>query len=853
MSIEKNSGYDVQISHALVSLLMNAPGPACIADFTGTVILANDYFKKVFHIPPGSRDLKINIFSEDSPFSPAVKEIININDGIVSSAWKKITISPADGEKRNLIAIIIPFSDEKSGHFFFFSGCDITAEDLMSPEESRTNMLHDLINEIVRSNHLGQHPNEQLQYVIGRVGKVMNVQYSSYLEIDENIAPFRIYERYLWSADEGFLFGNEIEVLRDDHTFFTIFEELKSNKPKILRKHEIHGFIRKIFDKRKSGTLLLVPLTRELHLTGILAFWEKSDSREWMHPELTTLLVLAGIIETCCSKHRIEEVLEKSEQKFQSLIDRIGDMYFMTDKSGLLIRVSPSMAKNLGFSSVHSLLGTSLENMIHPPEFWPVFLSDIISEEGVKDYEIQLATSDNQIIFSSISCRLVYDDDGELLGIEGVIRDITRRKQYGDLLSDLEWKLEQAQKIARMGVWSYDSNLERFRVSQEVFSLLGIPKDQNYVVFNDFISRTYPPDKNKFLHFFPLTVSHGKDFDFEFRISLDSGKFRYLRMKGTPLIKRNVIQGSYGILQDITERKDVENHLMKYATELEEKTMELDAMRTQLLDMNRDLDDRVRKRTVQIEDLLKQKDEFIQIIGHDLKTPLTPLVAILPYIRKRITDPELGELLDNSIEDVSTIRKLVTTILDLAQMNSLYMLSDIQEIYVKEIIDQVINDNAYLIHQKSLHLVNDTPDFCQVFMSPIHFETVLGNLIGNAVKYSFIDGNVTINVVDQEDSVLITIKDEGIGIEPEQIPRVFEDFYRADNSRHERGSHGLGLAITKRVVEMYHGTIAVESGGVGKGSVFSLQLKKNPEIFLKKREGLIHTIKQQQRDKNARK
>ena len=209
----------------------------------------------------------------------------------------------------------------------------------------------------------------------------MNVQYSSYLEIDESSTPFRINERFLWSADEGLLFGDEMKVLRDDRTFFTIFEELKNNKPKILRKHETPGFIRKIIDKRRSGTLLLVPLTRELHLTGILAFWEKSDTREWMQAELTTLLVLAGIIETCFSKHRIEEVLEKSEQKFQSLIDQIGDMYFMTDKSGLLIRVSPSMAKNLGFSSVHSLLGTSLENIVHPREFWPVFYLTLLVEK----------------------------------------------------------------------------------------------------------------------------------------------------------------------------------------------------------------------------------------------------------------------------------------------------------------------------------------------------------------------------------------------------------------------------------------------------------------------------------------
>jgi signal transduction histidine kinase len=263
--------------------------------------------------------------------------------------------------------------------------------------------------------------------------------------------------------------------------------------------------------------------------------------------------------------------------------------------------------------------------------------------------------------------------------------------------------------------------------------------------------------------------------------------------------------------------------------------MELDAMRTQLLDMNRDLDNRVRKRTVQIDQLLKQKDEFIQIIGHDLKTPLTPLVAILPYIRKKIDDPELCELLDNSIEDVATIRKLVTTILDLAQMNSLYMISDIQDIYISELVNQIISDNAYLIHQKSLHITNSILSEYSVKMSPVHIETIFGNLIGNAIKYSFIDGNVQISANNYQDSIEIIIKDEGIGIELEHITRIFEEFYRADNSRHERGSHGLGLAIVKRVIEMYHGTISIQSEGAGKGTTVHLLLKKHPDILLKKK------------------
>ncbi len=822
------------------------PGPAAVIDLQGNLLLANRKFQEISGFSYEPDGMPCNILTTNSRFQSVADDITHIREGLCTSAYRNMIFSSSDGLVHCYRMGMISFLNDDNTTNIFISGCDITAEYFLSAEQNRINTLYDLIREIIGSHLLDQYPEEQIQQMMSRVGAVMKVRFSSYIEMNEISPPYVIIERFLWSDRYGYLIGTDMDDLIHDPEFFTVIPELKIHHPVVIRKKQIGGFIRRLLEERACGSLVMVPLIRDAHLTGILILWDESETRRWMQVELTTLMILAGIIETKLSRRQIEGILARSEQKFQNLIDQIGDMYFMTDKSGLLIRVSSSLIKNLGYQSDKSLIGTSLENIVHPPEFWPVFLSDIISGEGVKDYEIQLITRDQKIIYSSISCRLVYDDDGVLQGIEGVIRDITRRKQYGDMLSDIEWKLEQAQKIARMGVWSYDNHLRHFRVSPEVFSLLGTPPDQNYVVIDDFISRTYQKDQDKFLKYFQLAVSEGKDFDFEFRISFEENRFKYLRIMGKPLIKNGMIQGSYGILQDITERKDVENHLMKYATELEEKTMELDAMRTQLLDMNRDLDNRVRKRTAQIEELLRQKDEFIQIIGHDLKTPLTPLVAILPYIRKKITDPELGELLDNSIEDVATIRKLVTTILDLAQMNSLYMLSDLQEIHIRDMVNQIISDNAYLIHQKSLHVVNTIPDELSLYMSPMHFETVLGNLIGNAVKYSYINGNVTIHATDKEDSILISIQDEGIGIEPEHIPRIFDEFYRADNSRHDRGSHGLGLAIAKRVVEMYHGTISVTSEGPGKGSVFYLHLKKNPEIFLKKRIGFIGSVRQRQ-------
>jgi len=833
----------IQSEFSILSLINNLPGPACVTDMEYSILASNDLFGKIFGYKKNSLSLKDNSNSstEENLLNILHHEILTVSEGTLSSAHKNVRYDSEEGDTFWYKVHVTSFQDEGDNRFLFISGCDITAQYALSTQQNRFNTLLEFIRGITESHLFDSHPEEQIQQVISRVGMVMKVRYSSYLEIDQTSPQFIIRERCLWSDRSGYCIGADVDKFGQDSVFTSLLSDLNAHIPIVIRRSHAKGFICQLLDERQSGSLVVVPLMQHNRLFGILLLFDESESRLWLQAELTTLMILAVELKVRLAGRQIKEVLVQSEQKFQSLIDQIGDMYFMTDKSGFLIRVSPSMAKNLGYPSVQSLEGNPFENIVHPPEFWPLFLSDIISGEGVKDYEIQLLAFDKRILYSSISCRLVYDDGGFLQGIEGVIRDISRRKQYGDLLSDIEWKLEQAQKVAKMGVWSYDKHMERFGVSHEVFSLLGIPPDQNFVTIDGFLSRISSQDTEKIVCYFRQDMCEGLDFDVEFRISLEDKKFRYLKMKGKPLIKKGIIQGSFGILQDITDRKDVENHLMKYATELEEKTMEIDATRNQLLDMNRDLDMRVRKRTAEIENLLKQKDEFIQIIGHDLKTPLTPLVALLPYIRKKITDPELCTTLDMLIEDVTTIRKLITTILDLAKMNCLYVTSDLQCIHLKEVTDLIISDNAYLIHQKSLLIENEIPDDFSIMMSPIHFDAVFGNIFGNAIKYSYINGKVSIYGANHPNSVIITVQDNGIGITPEHLPRIFEEFYCADTSRHDRGSHGLGLAIAKRIVEMYHGTISVYSEGLEKGTTFSLRLKKNPDMQVKD-GGLLNSM-----------
>lgn len=805
--------------------------PSAVISPEFSILSCNPQFIEYFY--PDFKDTNptgIPFFHDKGSFGECYADCLRLMKGEIDSFSLQREIVTGTGTIKRFNIFFTPLTANSIISGLFIIGYDASDEIRDKGHLVRNETLIWLIQEVCASHTFTEIPDRKIQHIVSRIGTLLGASFSSYIEISLENNRCIATERYLWSSRYGFVIGKDFDESIGDSVLSDKYQALAARIPLIVRREDAKGSLPGLLDERGCNSLLIVPIVPDMQDMSILVLWDEVPDRHWTRTELETLLILAGVIESALSVHEMRYIISRNEEKFQSLIDKIGDMYFMTDHAGILIQVSPSMARNLGYEGPNDLIGTSFENCIHPPEYWPEFLSNILSSEGIHDHEIQLFTLDGRIIYSSISCRLMYDDEGVLHGIEGVIRDISRRKQYSDLMMNIEWKLEQAQKIAKIGVWSFEFEDSAFRASPEVFSLLSLPPHKNQITIDDLIALTFPDDTEKILKYFSQHGDHQTEFDFVIRISLPERKFKFIRFRGRPLIKKDTIVGSFGIIQDITERKEVEGHLLKYASELEERTAELEAMRMQLLDINRDLDNRVRERTRQMEQLLDQKDEFIQQIGHDLKTPLTPLVAILPYIRKKMTDPELCELLDTSIEDVANIRKLIATVLELAQMNSLYLVSDVQEIHVRELTDKVISDNAYLIHQKSLEITNSIPDSYKVKMSPMHFETIFGNVIGNAIKYSFIDGKVTIDAQEMQDQVIVTVTDYGVGIRPEDINRIFDDFYRADNSRHDRGSHGLGLSIAKRVIEIYSGLVLVSSEGPGKGTTFILKLRKDPKI-----------------------
>jgi len=311
------------------------------------------------------------------------------------------------------------------------------------------------------------------------------------------------------------------------------------------------------------------------------------------------------------------------------------------------------------------------------------------------------------------------------------------------------------------------------------------------------------------------------------------------------LIKHNVevigrkneirIQGS---IRDITERKKAEKERIEHEDELEAMNEQLEAMNEELnatneellsaqedLEMlNKDLEKKVEERTNKIEKLLKHKDEFIGQLGHDLKSPLTPLVGLLPTIEEQEKDPKLKELLSVANRNVRYMRDLVTKTLQLERLNSPNNKAVFVQTDLLELIENLIQNKKTVFINKKISIKNNLKKQIIFACDKIQIKECLDNLITNAVKFSKENGTIFIDAETKNNTLKLSVRDQGIGMTNEQISHVFDEFYKVDPSRHDLESSGLGLSICKRIVEMHDGKIWVESPGIGKGTTFFITI-----------------------------
>jgi len=261
---------------------------------------------------------------------------------------------------------------------------------------------------------------------------------------------------------------------------------------------------------------------------------------------------------------------------------------------------------------------------------------------------------------------------------------------------------------------------------------------------------------------------------------------------------------------------------------LKEINKDLTIARENLNTLNKNLEKIVNQRTEEVEELLRLKDEFINQLGHDLKTPLMPLTTLIPLLQKKEKDPKKKEWFEVLTRNVDYMKSLVVKTLELAKLNSPNTKFSMEKLNLKDEVDRIIKNNHPLFDNRTIEIKNNISNKFKLKADKLRLEELFVNIIENSVKYNKENGKILIDAEKDNGYVKISIKDTGIGMTSEQIKFIFDEFYKADKSRHDFDSSGLGLSICKRIIEKHKGKIWAESPGPGKGTTifFTLPLFK---------------------------
>jgi two-component system, OmpR family, phosphate regulon sensor histidine kinase PhoR len=231
----------------------------------------------------------------------------------------------------------------------------------------------------------------------------------------------------------------------------------------------------------------------------------------------------------------------------------------------------------------------------------------------------------------------------------------------------------------------------------------------------------------------------------------------------------------------------------------------------------------------ELKNLEQMRKDFVANVSHELKTPVTSIKGFTETLLDGAMNNQetLESFLSIILKESDRLQSLIQDLLELSKIEQQGFLLNVQNIDLQLLLEEVItllNGKAEAKNIRLDFLNRLEPVFIQGDYDRL--KQVLINLIGNAITYTPEKGEVSVSLVDQPNQVRIHVKDSGVGIEKEEIPRIFERFYRVDRARSRNsGGTGLGLAIVKHLIEAHHGHIYVKSE-LGEGSEFIIELKK---------------------------
>ena len=532
------------------------------------------------------------------------------------------------------------------------------------------------------------------------------------------------------------------------------------------------------------------------------------------------------------NRQRARQVLQQSEQRLRNIIDGLGPGMFvgLLTLDGVVLEANEQALAAAGLKP-EDVLGKPVEET-----YWFSYSEE--SKQQIREIvargargeasrcDVQIRAEEDQFIPLDFSMQPFREATGKviLLVLSAIV--ITERKQMESALQESETRLRLALDAAHMGTFDWDVPNNHITWSRWHEELWGFKPGEFGGTHEAFSQRIHSDD----LHANDATVARciaeREPYMGEFRVVWPDGSTHWISARGEftfgadgqPLRMR-------GAVAEITERKQAEVALLEAKQNLErkviERTAELQVMQLELHAKNQELVDQNRR----VEHTTRLKSEFLANMSHELRTPLNAIIGFSELMH----DEKVGKVAENHKEylgDVLTsaqhLLQLINDVLDLAKVESGKMEFHYAPTDIRKIIGEVCDVLRTLMSRTRMEVTVEVDEgLDRVLVDSSKLKQVLYNYLSNALKFSSEGGQVRVRARQEgPDAYRIEVEDKGIGIKPEDIPRLFAEFQQLDTSASKKyQGTGLGLALTKRIVEAQGGRVGVSSTS-GRGSIF---------------------------------
>ena len=384
----------------------------------------------------------------------------------------------------------------------------------------------------------------------------------------------------------------------------------------------------------------------------------------------------------------------------------------------------------------------------------------------------------------------------------GIFRDITERKKALEKLKESEEKFRNITEQSFMGIIIVQNGQLKY-LNKAMSKITGYSVEEmlNWSE-KDMINLIYLEDLDLVLKRLQSNVERTMALfsNNSFRVINRKGEIRWLEDYTTKIIYQGEPANLISMV-DITDKKEAEKLI------IEEN-----------------------RRLLELHDLRK---DLITRVSHELKTPMTSIYGANQILIKLYMD-QIGEEAQKYIEignrGCLRLKQLIDNLLDVSRLNAKKLKLHLQKENLIDLIIDCVKDMNYLATNRQLKMKFDLPNETYLNIDRLRFRQVLTNIISNAIKNTPKDGEIYINLVEKSDFVDIHIKDTGVGLTEKEMEKLFEKFGKIERYGMDLGvdieGSGLGLYISKEIVELHGGQIFVESGGRNKGSTFTIRLNK---------------------------